>query len=110
MRVFVYEYLTALGIGSDPADPLHSIYREGRAMRDAVADDFERIPGVEVRTLGRVRPDDERGHFRDAVRECDRTLLIAPEFDGILAERCQWVYLDLGRLLGTPAALVEFTT
>lgn len=110
MRVFVYEYLTTLGIGSAPDDPLHPLYREGRAMRDAIADDFERVPGVEVVTLGRVGDDfDEREHFRMAVRGCDRTLVIAPEFDGILAERCRWVYLDLGKLLGTPAAVVEFT-
>src|SRR5215471_10147814 len=100
MRVFVYEYLTALGICSDPADPLHPLHREGRAMRDALADDFEQITGVGVRTLGSVGPDDERGLFSKAVRECDWTLLIAPEFDGILAERCQWVYLAGGRLLG----------
>jgi len=108
MRIFVYEYLTALGLGGDPADPLHPMYREGRAMRDAVADDFERLPGAEVVTLGGVGPDDEREHFRDAVRGCDWTLLIAPESGGVLAGRCEWVYLDGGRLLGPRAGPADF--
>ena len=109
MRVFVYEYLTALGIGNDPADPRHAMHREGRAMRDAVADDFERLPGVEVTTLGGVGPDDERERFRDAVRSCDRTLLIAPETDAVLEQRCEWMDLDGGRLLGPAAGPVSFT-
>ena len=44
--VFVYEYCCALGLGRDPSDPAHSLYREGRAMRDAVAEDFRRRRGV----------------------------------------------------------------
>jgi predicted ATP-grasp superfamily ATP-dependent carboligase len=110
MRVFVYEYLTALGIGRDPADPLHPLYREGRAMRDALAEDFERIPGVEVRTLDGVGVSNERERYREAVQSCDRTLLIAPEFDRVLAERCRWADIDGGRLLGTPAGPVGFVT
>ena len=59
-RVLVYEYLTALGLGRDPGSPEHSLYREGRAMRDAVADDFRRIPGVEVRTFDGLSADAEQ--------------------------------------------------
>jgi predicted ATP-grasp superfamily ATP-dependent carboligase len=109
VRVFVYEYLSALGIGCDPADPLHTLHREGRAMRDAVADDLEQIPGVSVATLGGAGAGNEREHFREAVRSCDWTLLIAPEFDEILPERCRWVSLDGGRLLGPTAGPVQFT-
>ena len=109
MRVFVYEYLTALGIGSDPADPLHGMYREGQAMRDAVAGDFERLPDTQAVTLGGVGPDDEEELFRRTVRSCDRTILIAPEFDGILEQRCRWVYQNLGQLLGPREGPVSFT-
>lgn len=72
MRVFVYEHLTALGLGRDPGDAMHSMYREGLAMRDAVAADFRAIPGMSVTF-------DE-----DAPR--DRVLCIAPETDGVLLE------------------------
>ena len=34
---------------------------------------------------------DERQAFRDAASGCDGTLVIAPEFDHILADRCEWV-------------------
>jgi predicted ATP-grasp superfamily ATP-dependent carboligase len=107
MRLFVYEYLTARGIGTDPDDPQHAIYLEGRAMRDAVVEDFERLPGCEVVTLVGGSPDDERARFREAVRSSEWTLLIAPEFDRILEQLCQWVYLDGGLLLGPPAAVVS---
>ena len=108
MRVFVYEYLTALGVGRDPADPLHPLHREGRAMSDAAASDFGRITGVVVVTLGDAGPGGEREAFRDAVRRCEWALVIAPEFDGILAERCGWVERDGGRLLGPAAGAVAF--
>lgn len=84
MRVFVYEYLTALGIGRDPADSMHAMYREGRAMRDAVLADFQRIPGIEAFTT----PDDgtpfHDDDFNAAVGASDRQVVIAPETLGVL--------------------------
>jgi len=44
----VYEYLTANGIGRAPGDPMHDMYCEGLAMRNALAADMARIAGVEV--------------------------------------------------------------
>ncbi|MCE9568079.1 MAG: ATP-grasp domain-containing protein [Planctomycetes bacterium] len=73
MRVFVYEYLTALGIGRDPASPEHGMYREGLAMRDALIADFALIP-------------DEAVHW---------SVVIAPESDGILARTAQQVLRGL---------------
>ena len=70
MRILVYEHLTALGIGRDPADPQHAMYCEGRAMRDAVADDLARIAGVVIAWQ----------------TPCDAAIVIAPETDGILLE------------------------
>lgn len=72
MRVFVYEHLTALGLGRDPSDAMHSMYREGLAMRDAVAADFRAIPAVSV-TFDEAAPR-------------DRVLCIAPETGGVLLE------------------------
>jgi predicted ATP-grasp superfamily ATP-dependent carboligase len=85
MRVFVYEYLTALGYGRDPADPMHPMYREGRAMRDAVLADLRQLPGVEAVTT----PDGGGGaftgvDFEAAVEESERQVIIAPETLGVL--------------------------
>ena len=38
MRAFVYEFVTASGIGRAPDDRDRSLYTEGRAMRDALAE------------------------------------------------------------------------
>ncbi len=69
-RILVYEFCTAIGLGRDPGDPAHSLFREGLAMRDAVAADFARIPGWEATT--------------DPTASADRVLVIAPETDGVL--------------------------
>src|SRR5687767_8177212 len=88
MRVFVYEHLTAQGIGREAGSPDHSLFREGRAMRDALAADFARLEGVDVVTF----PDDAGSCSLQAVlqlaKRCDWSVVIAPELDGILAK---WV-------------------
>ncbi|MBX9578972.1 MAG: ATP-grasp domain-containing protein [Gemmataceae bacterium] len=110
MRVFVFEYLTAASIGRDPADPLHGMYREGQAMRDAVVADFARLPGVEVFTYpdeaAQVGDVDSIG-FRRLATASDWTLVIAPESDGILGRFARRV----GRagLLGPTAEAVGLT-
>jgi predicted ATP-grasp superfamily ATP-dependent carboligase len=109
MRVFVYEYLTAAGIGRDPADPLHPLYREGRAMRDALAGDFGRIPGVEVFTFpddGEPATDDR---FLTTVEQSDRQLVIAPELFRTL-ESLTTLAETKGSPLGCPAAVIELTS
>jgi tyramine---L-glutamate ligase len=65
MRVLVYEHLTATG-----PDDGGSMYREGRAMRDALVADLRAVPGAET-----VETDP------------DIAFVIAPETDGILEER-----------------------
>jgi tyramine---L-glutamate ligase len=72
MRIFLYEHLTALGIGQSPSDPLHAMHREGLAMRDALAADFNRIPDCDVTF------DEREPH--------DLAIVIAPETDGVLLE------------------------
>lgn len=79
MRVFVYEYMTALGIGRAPESPEHGMYREGRAMRDAVAEDLRRIEGAEVV----VCPEGADGPVPCGAGWWH--LFIAPETDGVLA-------------------------
>jgi predicted ATP-grasp superfamily ATP-dependent carboligase len=93
VRVFVYEYFTATGLGREPGSPDHGIYLEGRAMRDALAEDFARIPRVEVLPFA-----DEAGASGGTAfwrtlqvsaritRDADWIVAIAPEFDDILAD------------------------
>jgi predicted ATP-grasp superfamily ATP-dependent carboligase len=93
MRVFVYESLTATGTGRDPASPEHGMYREGRAMRDAIAADLGRVPDVEV-----IAP--EGAEFDPAARSANWALVIAPECGGELLRLAQRVAECGGRLLG----------
>jgi tyramine---L-glutamate ligase len=64
MRVVVYEHITAT-----QADDGSSMYREGRAMRDALTADLQKIAGVEVVATGG-----------------ESAIVIAPETGGILEE------------------------
>jgi predicted ATP-grasp superfamily ATP-dependent carboligase len=117
MRVFVYEHLCA----TRTADC--SLRIEGQAMLAAVAEDFGRVPGVQPVVLvagdwsplpgpvrvRQVRPGEEEAAFREMAGAADFTLVIAPEFDGILETRCRWVEEAGGRLLGPGAAEVRAT-
>jgi len=120
MRVFVYEYTcAAVGPGRIPG----SLAAEGRAMLSAVAQDFAGAPGVEVVTLLHedfgpepdlsgclcIRSTDEGGACRDLARTADATLVIAPEFNNLLATCCRWVLEAGGRLLGPSPAAVNLT-
>ncbi len=90
MKIAVLEYFTALPPGGAPA----ALLAEGRAMREAIAADLSRLPGVEVEVVER------QGRFRDAVRRCDAALVTAPEQDGILETLCRAVEKEGRRLLG----------
>lgn len=93
MRILIYEYASAQ---SGAAALPESIRVEGREMLRCLVEDFGRIPGVEVITL----ENDEPNAFRQQAAAADWSLVIAPEFDGILFERCRAVEEAGGRLLG----------
>jgi predicted ATP-grasp superfamily ATP-dependent carboligase len=120
MRLFAYEYSCAAAPGCGPLAP--SLRAEGRAMLTAVLHDLARVPGIEPWTLLGAdlgpcpaaahrleRPEDEPAAFRRLAEAADYTLVIAPEFDGLLAARCRWVLEAGGRLLGPSPAGVELT-
>src|SRR5262245_10627025 len=103
MRVFVSEYLcSGAPAGRRGAASLHA---EGRAMLRALLEDFARCPGVTAATAAdpalapllprRVEfhpaagPAEEERAFREQARAADFTLVIAPEFDGLLEARCR---------------------
>jgi predicted ATP-grasp superfamily ATP-dependent carboligase len=117
MRVFVYEYLSS-GAGSPSQELPVSLQREGWAMLSAVLEDLARCPGVQLATLLSPRlllpstcpaniachcvsPRGEEESFRTLAASADWSLVIAPEFDGLLAERSRWVEQAGGRLLGS---------
>ena len=109
--VFVYEYCTALGLGREPSDPAHSLWREGNAMRSACVADFERIPGVTVTTMTGVRPASERAELQRLAAGCDAMLIVAPEFDYLLFSRtvCALQAAEPGLWLGAPP-VIRFAT
>jgi predicted ATP-grasp superfamily ATP-dependent carboligase len=124
MRVFIYEYLSSGASADASADSLHS---EGWAMLSAVVEDFARCPGVEAVTVLDPRlalaqttwprtvavryaePAGEEQTFRSLAAVADWSLVIAPEFDDILAQRCRWVEEAGSRLLGPSSAAVRLT-
>src|SRR5260221_10018091 len=104
-RILLYEFLSSGGLFSRPdlacADALR---QEGRAMLVAVANDFAALADGEIVVL--VEPDFRREWRPENVQtvvvasaaaeaeslaeqsaHCDWTLLIAPEFDGLLHQR-----------------------
>ncbi len=125
MRVFVYEHLCSGALaGQSGAD---SLRREGLAMLAAVLADLANCPGVRPVTL--VEPDlvgalgvearraeihplhgnDVELPFRRLARDADYTLVIAPEFDDLLEQRCRWTREEGSRLLGPSPDAVRLT-
>ncbi len=93
MRVFVYEYMTATATGRDPGSPEHAMYLEGRAMRDALAEDFARIPGAEVLPFVEEADGGGEAAFVRSLRasgrlsqDADLAVAIAPELGDALAD------------------------
>ncbi len=103
MRIFLYECISAGGLGPDVPD---SLRREGGAMLAAVVADFRRLRGVEVVTIA---DETEHGVFEEAAAGCDWTLVIAPEFDELLQTRSQAVLDVGGRLLGSHPGAIGMT-
>jgi predicted ATP-grasp superfamily ATP-dependent carboligase len=119
MKVFVYEYCCSQPLRGDKT--ARALRDEGVAMLSAIVIDLTLVPGVEPIALlandlpsvafpcRRVRPAAEKRTFRRLAKEADYTLVIAPEIDGILEERCRWVLDAGGRLLGPSPEAVKLT-
>jgi predicted ATP-grasp superfamily ATP-dependent carboligase len=118
ISVLVHEYVTGGGLAGQALPP--SLAAEGAAMRRAVATDLAAVPGtILIMTLDerlpvepgpwqieRVGPGAERVVLATSARACDAVLVIAPETDGVLAERERVVHAEGGRSLGsTPEAI-----
>jgi tyramine---L-glutamate ligase len=105
MKLFLYECATALPFLDVPA----SIRREGRAMFDALRADALAIPGLDLLTLKCPSPSTERTKFQHLAAKADWSLIVAPETDGILLERCHWVAEAGGRFLGPMSKAIRLT-
>jgi tyramine---L-glutamate ligase len=127
MRVFVYEYVTGGGLWHEATNQPHrSLLAEGDAMLQAVARDFASLDSVKVSVLRDVRlqplaivdcaivPVASASAESEALAKlalaADWTLLIAPETNGVLLDRCRTVESAGGRLLSPSAACVELAS
>jgi predicted ATP-grasp superfamily ATP-dependent carboligase len=103
MRVLVYEYLSAGQPGAE------SLRREGRAMLTAALADLSACRGIDAAAMPAAAPGEEEAVFRDLARGCDAALVVAPEFDGILATRAEWALEEGCRLLGPSPEAIRLT-
>ena len=123
MHVFLYEWATGGGLVEEPGPLPASLLREGAAMMGALAADLQRIEGCRVvalrdprvvqLSLGRcdlVEVLSRFSHDEEVERlaaEADATILIAPEFDGILLKLARRVTSAGGRLLSPSAEFIR---
>ena len=121
MRLFISEYVCGGDWPEAEIDP--SLAREGRAMLEVLLAGAARIPDVELVTTWDARlaapacervqvcpvhsPNHEGQLFRQLASDCDATLAIAPEFDGLLGSRAAWVEQHGRRWLGCHSAAIE---
>ena len=127
MRLFVYEHLTGGGlIASDRSEWSASLLADGRAMVAALAADFAALDGVAVSCLRDRRgaslespgchvievksAEEHLRQFERCAAEADGTVVIAPEIDGILLDRCRRVIETGGRLLGPPLEVIALAS
>jgi predicted ATP-grasp superfamily ATP-dependent carboligase len=115
MRIFVYEWATGGGLVEEPGSLPSSLVREGAAMIGSLAADLARIDDCHVTALrdprvlqlslpGCAMVDvlSRWSHIEEFERlaaVADATILIAPEFDGILHKAALRVVASGGRLL-----------
>lgn len=100
-RVFVYEHVTATGLGREPGSPEHSLSIEGRAMLSAVTADFAAVPGVELVSFpDGVRATEHEATFARLASAAEWALVVAPETGGTLERLARLVLASGGRLLG----------
>ncbi|MEO2092167.1 MAG: ATP-grasp domain-containing protein [Gemmataceae bacterium] len=109
-RVFVYEHVTAVGLGRDPGSPEHSLFVEGSAMRAAVTADFAAVPGVDLLNFPDDLPEsDVVPTFRELASRADWSFVLAPETGGELERLTREVLAARGLPLGSSPNAVALT-
>ena len=119
---FLYEFVTGGGLYAWREPPGGPLLAEGLAMLRAVCEDFQRancrprllwdarlpIPPPAGADVARIETaQQERREFLRHSREAAAALVIAPELQGALLERCRWVEEAGGRLLSPDSRFVE---
>ncbi|MDH3719218.1 MAG: ATP-dependent carboxylate-amine ligase, partial [Planctomycetota bacterium] len=114
MDIFVFEFVTGGGFLGGEQPPL-SLLAEGRAMLRALVEDFCRVPKVNVMAtcdqrfplelpscqLTEVATAEQcEAAFESLAARAEWTVVIAPEFDGLLEKFAGRVVAVGGRLLG----------
>lgn len=79
-------------------------------MRDAIAEDLRSAGETVILFSAEDYSRDERMAFQRKAATANLTLVIAPEFGGILEERCRWVKEAGGLLLGPAPEAVRLTS
>jgi predicted ATP-grasp superfamily ATP-dependent carboligase len=122
--ILIYEYTCSGGLLTDEHTyDAASLMGEGWAMLAALATDLAKVPGLQVQVLADHRglpgpmpdcelipvhsPTEERALLSQLTTRADWTIIIAPETDGALYDRAQWVEAACGRLLGAASPLVS---
>src|SRR5262245_58747353 len=125
MHIFLYEWITGGGLAEEPGRLPASLLAEGSAMISALAADFTAVPGARVTVLRDMRLDglplpkcevveiDSRWSLGQELArlaaDADRTMIVAPEFDGILRKTLQMVAEAGGRALNASDEFVALT-
>ncbi len=126
MHIFLYEWVTGGGLVEEPGPLPASMLAEGAAMLTALAADFNVIKTCRVTVLRDMRLDElvlpdcevveihSSSHRQEEIERlaalADHTLVIAPEFDGILLQTLALARQAGGNLLSAPEEFVELTT
>ncbi|MAT71508.1 MAG: hypothetical protein CMJ58_18530 [Planctomycetaceae bacterium] len=123
MHVFIYEWITGGGLVEQAGRLPESLLAEGAAMTAAVAEDFLALDDCRVTRLADPRvshqrlagetivevhgEQERRAEFAAAAAAADYTLLIAPEFDHILARAFRAAREVSATILGGSADLIR---
>ena len=121
IKVLIHEWVTGGGLAGSPLPDGWAA--EGRTMRRALADDFQKVAGVEVvmtldarfRTTSppyrvvSVARNEETATLARLSADADFTLVIAPETGGVLAARARLIESAGGRSLGASASAVSLS-
>ena len=125
MQIFLYEWASGGGLVNEPGALPASLVREGVTMIGALAADLMRISGARVTALRDPRvvqlalgggqaidvqsAAEHRHEFERLAAEADATILIAPEFDGILLKAAQRAVACGGRLHSPSPEFIRLT-
>ncbi|MCL2529377.1 MAG: ATP-grasp domain-containing protein [Coriobacteriia bacterium] len=105
MQLLIYEHSYSTG-------STHSLAEAGITMFHSLCKAFSVIPEVHILTVepGVQKPMHQLDSLKRALAQCDATLLVAPEWDGILLRLTQLAESMHKRLLCSPSAAIAISS